>query len=427
MSGKRNLVRLNNQFNILCCASVFLLLILMFCFDVQAQWASQTSGTGNNLFSIHFTDINNGWAVGANNTVLHTTNGGSTWSPVAGPGGVPAGNSYLGVRFIDSNTGWVGGGRVAMRTEDGGANWVADVDPVATNFSNNLFAVSSTQAWSPISGSGVRFFNRYTYSGGTITRQTYDVVASSSPFLDIFFTDVDNGWAVGFSGLIRRITNASSASPSFAFQTSGTAQTLNGIFMLDSNTGWIVGNSGTILKTVNGGTNWSPQTSGTTTHLRSIHFTNSNTGWAVGDGGLILKTTNGGTSWSPQTSPTTQMLRRVFFLNSAIGYAAGLAGTILQHGNPTAAGFTIIGRVTDSNGRGLSRVTITLSGGFYNEPRVKITNTFGYFVFEDIEANGFYFIKASRTGFIFTPDYHYFTLNEARDDLNFEGVRVEKW
>ncbi len=425
MPYEYKLVRFKSKWNILFCTNLLLLVAITFCFEVKAQWALQTSGTGNNLFSIHFTDMNNGWAVGANNTILHTTNGGTTWLPVAGPGGVPAGNSYLGVRFIDSNTGWVGGGRVAMRTEDGGANWVFDVDPV-TNFSGNLFAVSSTQAWSPISGSGVRFFNRYTYSGGAITRQTFDVIASSSPFLDMFFTDIDNGWAVGFSGLIRRITNASGGSPSFAFQTSGTAQTLNGIFMLDSNTGWIAGNSGTILNTTNGGATWSPQTSGTTTNLRSVHFTSSLTGWAVGDSGLILKTTNGGTSWSPQTSGTTQTLRRVFFVNAAVGYSAGLTGTILRHGNPTSAGITIVGRVTDSEGNGLSKTTVILSGGFYAEPRVNTTDSLGYFVFDDVQANGFYLVKVSRKGFVFFPEYHYFTLIDSIEELKFEGVRVEK-
>ena len=33
----------------------------------------------NTLHSIHFTDANNGWAVGDNGTILHTTNGGVTY------------------------------------------------------------------------------------------------------------------------------------------------------------------------------------------------------------------------------------------------------------------------------------------------------------------------------------------------------------
>jgi photosystem II stability/assembly factor-like uncharacterized protein len=320
------------------CVSILLLLTQAFSgFEVKAQWNSQTSGTANNLFSIHFTDINNGWAVGGNNTILHTTNGGTTWSPVAGPGGLPT-SSYLGVRFIDSNTGWVGGGSVVLRTANAGGNWDSLIDLNANNFRNNLFATSSTQAWAPIRNglANARYFARYTDSGGGITEEAFDLLTSSVSFFDIYFTDPDNGWSVGTSGFIRRITNGTSPTPTFSSQTSGTAQTLNGIFMLDSNTGWIVGNNGTILKTIDGGANWTPQTSGTTTVLRSVHFASASIGWAVGDGGLILTTSNGGTNWATQTSGTTQTLRRVFFVNPVIGYAAGLAGTILKHGIPTA-------------------------------------------------------------------------------------------
>ena len=38
----------------------------------------QTSGTTNNLFSVHFVNANEGWAVGASNLILHTANGGAT-------------------------------------------------------------------------------------------------------------------------------------------------------------------------------------------------------------------------------------------------------------------------------------------------------------------------------------------------------------
>lgn len=405
------------------CAGIFLFFVQMFCFDIKAQWSPQTSGTANNLFSIHFINTNIGWAVGGNNTILQTVNGGTTWSPVAGPGGLPT-SSYLGVRFIDSNTGWVGGGSVVLRTADGGSNWDSLVDLNANNFRNNLFAVSSTQAWAPIRNglANARYFARYTSSGGTINEEGFDLLTSSVSFFDIYFTDIDNGWSVGTSGQIRRITNASGSTPGFAFQTSGTTQTLNGIFMLDSNTGWVVGNTGTILKTTDGGVNWSPQTSGTTTNLRSVHFVNSNTGWAVGESGLIMTTTNGGTTWASQMSGTTQTLRRVFFIGTSNGFVTGFAGTILKNAGPTVSRLTISGRVTDNSGRGISKATITLSGGFNSEQRTALTNPFGYFFFESIEAGSSYIITASRKGFIFTPEYHVFTLNDLRNDINFTVV-----
>ncbi|MBK7499511.1 MAG: hypothetical protein IPI19_10485 [Ignavibacteriales bacterium] len=43
-------------------------------------WASQSSGTTNNLWAVSFTDSNIGTAVGDHSIILRTTNGGATWT-----------------------------------------------------------------------------------------------------------------------------------------------------------------------------------------------------------------------------------------------------------------------------------------------------------------------------------------------------------
>ncbi len=101
---------------------------------LAGTWSALTSGTANNLFSVHFVNNNEGWAVGASNTILHTTNG-ATWAAETNQGAVPA-SSYLGVRFINSNTGWAGGGSAVVRTTDGGASWVDQVAVPDSRFRN---------------------------------------------------------------------------------------------------------------------------------------------------------------------------------------------------------------------------------------------------------------------------------------------------
>ena len=317
-------------------------------------WAQQTSGTTNNLFSVHFVNPNEGWAVGLNNTIRHTTNGGGNWTAQTNQGGVPV-SSYLGVRFIDSNTGWAGGGSVVVRTTDGGTSWISQGATQDGRFRNNLFAVSSTVAWIPAQNavSSSRWFSRFTVGVG---EENFNVVGGSSQYFDIYFTDADNGWSVG-TGPIVHITNGSSASPSFAFQTSCPCPTLNGLHMLDANTGWAVGNGGLILKTTNGGSTWPAQTSGTTTNLRSVHFVDANTGWAVGAGGLILISTDGGTSWTQETSGVATELRRVFFVNANSGYAVGANGTILKH-TDVPVPMTYVVTNTNDSGAGSLRQAI---------------------------------------------------------------------
>jgi len=68
---------------------------------------------------VHFVNNKEGWAVGKNGTVIHTSNGGNKWelqqSGIIEP--------FLDVYFIDSNRGWaVGFGPIAS-TEDGGKTW----------------------------------------------------------------------------------------------------------------------------------------------------------------------------------------------------------------------------------------------------------------------------------------------------------------
>ena len=48
--------------------------------DGGTNWNPQTSGTTQDLHSVHFADNNAGWAVGLEGTILKTTDGGMSWN-----------------------------------------------------------------------------------------------------------------------------------------------------------------------------------------------------------------------------------------------------------------------------------------------------------------------------------------------------------
>jgi photosystem II stability/assembly factor-like uncharacterized protein len=81
--------------------------------DGGNTWVSQTSGTTNALFSVSFTDVNHGTAVGDYGTILRTTNGGASW--VSQTSGTT--NALNSVSFTDANRGtavsWYG---IILRT-----------------------------------------------------------------------------------------------------------------------------------------------------------------------------------------------------------------------------------------------------------------------------------------------------------------------
>ncbi len=77
------------------------------------SWAVQTNDDTNSLFDVFFLTASEGWAVGVNGTILHTTNGGTNWT-VEGAGLTTA--FLRGVHFTSSTNGYVvGNGKTLIK------------------------------------------------------------------------------------------------------------------------------------------------------------------------------------------------------------------------------------------------------------------------------------------------------------------------
>lgn len=144
----------------------------------------------------------------------------------------------------------------------------------------------------------------------------------------VHFVDAQTGYATGENCWIYKTTDGGS-------KWVPTTRTLSdhifySVHFPGPDIGYVAGELGMIFKTTDGGAKWTRQTSGTDTNLYSIRFVDADTGYAVGDRGTILKTTDGGAKWVSQTSGTTSCLSSVYLLDRTTGYAAGEAGTILK-------------------------------------------------------------------------------------------------
>src|SRR5689334_17625947 len=105
--------------------AVFLLLINN-CFG-QSGWTwSYPLPTGEDIYSIKFTDQNTGYTCGYNGTLLKTTNGGNDWiiqSKITK-------DFFHDVCFVNSMTGFAAGynytstSSIIYKTTDGGSNWL---------------------------------------------------------------------------------------------------------------------------------------------------------------------------------------------------------------------------------------------------------------------------------------------------------------
>ncbi len=86
-----------------------LLIALLLATGAIAQWAAQNSGTTKDLYSVYFTDVNTGYAVGDSVTILKTIIGRMIWPPKESVTLMKLNSIY----FLDSNTGYsVGDGGI---------------------------------------------------------------------------------------------------------------------------------------------------------------------------------------------------------------------------------------------------------------------------------------------------------------------------
>jgi hypothetical protein len=79
---------------------------------------------------VAFTDANNGWAVGYPGTILHTTNGGASWSPQSSG----TTNYLYGVAFTDANNGWAVGRYGTILHHGGGQSVVPGGEAIPAGF-----------------------------------------------------------------------------------------------------------------------------------------------------------------------------------------------------------------------------------------------------------------------------------------------------
>src|SRR5688572_16715425 len=100
-----------------CKAILCLSLSLIMVMGATAQWSTQTSGTGEDLRSVHFEDANTGWIVGTGGIIRKTTNGGTSWTTQGAGVTFQRLNSVF---FVSTTTGWTAGNNgVILKTTNG--------------------------------------------------------------------------------------------------------------------------------------------------------------------------------------------------------------------------------------------------------------------------------------------------------------------
>jgi MYXO-CTERM domain-containing protein len=217
------------------------------------------------------------WLVGAQGSVLTTTDLGKTFTPQTSPTRA----DLLAVAFLsDGLHGWAVGDRgTIIHTTDGGKSW----------------SLQSAQSNRRLNG--------------------------------VAFSDTLHGFAVGD---YRTLLVTSDGGKTWG-GLDGQLLSLNAVTLTDAMHIYAVGNSGGIVVSNDGGNSFHTVTTPTQEHLLAVAFANQTTGYAVGAHGALLVTSDGGQTWkvvSVTTMPNPSDLVGIAVVSATRIYLMGSNGNL---------------------------------------------------------------------------------------------------
>lgn len=329
---------------------ITILLLLSFSTFAECNWELVYAGTVNTLYDVSYYKDSSGniiaYAVGANGTIVKTTDGGENWellthdslqghnifsvyanekfiilgsrervfrsndginwmpvylggqigngSPIGGIG--TEARVVYGIDFTeDGSVGYIVANGSVFKTVDEGLNWsLFDSIPNTTLLT---VAIPKDGDGSIVYAGGSAGKLRKIYGSGLQADSSVNKnIINSRQFFGMYFMSEDSGFLVGN---INQFTTASEV----LFKTTNGCNTLDTLYLNDNSTGQysfydisfsdkdnarIVGTNGNAFVTEDGGTNWNQVFLGSVSTLRSICMYGDNKGITVGDNGSVV-------------------------------------------------------------------------------------------------------------------------------------------
>ena len=318
----------------------FLILFTLFLINSPAfgQWKWVHPGPqGNTIHKLVFAGTSNGWAAGENGTLIRTTNGGTSWSPLFSG----SFENLLELDFADSLNGILCSGPDILVTNDGGRSW--DLTYRFPGFTIDALKVLNTDtAFVGISNGIGKLY--WTSDGG----QTWSELLGNLPgaILDIDMRPAGNGILSGTGGMVMKTVNYGQT------WTAVTMNTTDDLFdaSMPTNQNIFIASSSEIHISGNGGTSFSatPNPGGTLgSDLLSIDFGNASNGVAGCRNGYVFHTTNGGTSWNQNFTDSWVDVHAVDAASSTTFFAAGSGGALYKSSNTGTSWNNLGTRIAD--------------------------------------------------------------------------------
>ena len=288
-----------------------------------AGWASVSSPTNKALYDFGFSGSSTGYAVGAEGTVLKTTDGGKTWKK---PSGEPGSGDFFAVSLLDSKTVLAAGQKgILIKTTDGGSTW----QRLETGTEKNLYDLRMiTSSTGFVVGEGGLILK--TTDGGKTWKQKPS--GTSADLLDVSVpgSNTSAAWIAGANGILLKTADGGST---WSMLPSGTAQDIPSLQMISQSEGWAGVSDGTLLKTSDGGKTWKSIRilDWKASDLTDLAFLSFGNGLVSGSDGTLFETTDSGATWLQSSLPGSSILQILSFRSSDTRFGAGEGGTIIRY------------------------------------------------------------------------------------------------
>ncbi|GEM_PF-593336 len=315
--------------------------------DGGITWTEVNVPTTLSLNSIFFVDENVGYIGGGTRTILKTVDGGLTWTDSQiSTDVIPENVSMDALFFYDEDTGFALSSQLntnarVVKTTDGGVTWeivfFEDSDAIndmAFHGSNGIIVGRTFQSVYYSTDSGDTW-----EKGDPITVDpAWGILYSRSDLRAVTMLNDTTAHVVGWG------TKALGLQPSIHLRTTDGGQTwefvlqpeekrtydnLWGIHFTDQDNGFVVGGSGVIINTTDGGTIWEVIDYPLGTTMNAVHGVGDML-VAVGASGVIIRSDDGGATWELLTPMPNIRLDNIQIVNQSVGYAAGFNGIFVK-------------------------------------------------------------------------------------------------
>lgn len=307
--------------------------------DGGATWSPKTAVPGTRAAGgnatptdIAFTSDTVGFASSTQGRIYRTTDGGGSWTQVN-----DTNRAVNDVTFVDANTGFaVGASGLFLETTDGGTTWA----PKNTGADgSNLTTVRAVDASNAIATNEKGdFLLRTTDKGTTFSR----VSATTQSTNTVGYSSATRVVAAGADGAL-----AASNDGGATFTPIGNPRLLGRYFVIRSAPGgsaFATGENGGLARTTDGGQTWTKVGVPTSEDILDVSFPTAQIGYAIDTDGKLFKSTNTGTSWANLDTGTTAKPGAVYAPSANVVLLVGPTG-VRRSGNGADSFTTVKGTV----------------------------------------------------------------------------------